>query len=497
MLLRWRSTVLLLSAKSRAIALFGRPAATWRSTSSSRLVNPCSGPETALRTSVSTRATSGSARRSEESAACSVQLQRRGFLVSQHAAGLCDQHAHTRSFVRRLELPPCLVRVPQPAKGRIRLPLRQFQRAVVLGGKRVEQTAVVALRGVFEFATGFPRLLEVSVRKEDLHAGGEQPGAAGRIRGLRERAANCADRSGCLALGMPQQREPRLWLVTGSRGLSKCGLGLIEPALQAIHLALAVQRVTHGGSVHRLREACRHPPRFLKRRAPLAAQLHEFGAMDQALPSVRHHLRLLLAPSRQCLRPGLGAAHLEKVLAVGNDAAVRQSGHDRRQLARRDRHHHFIQQAQAFLDAAHPHQSVSALVRGEGEEIRIAVTLRDALRFRCNVRHALPVALPRALQQHRYQQVTVLHVVAGSAIGETLRAPEPAGRVAGPSARRKIDPGPERTARSAWQVAGVLVCTMRPLQVLEVIFGTPKHVGGEGQMLQVLRVKGTLPVCLR
>src|SRR5678815_2787639 len=41
MLLRWRSTVRLLSANSRAIALFGWPAAMWRSTSSSRWVSPC------------------------------------------------------------------------------------------------------------------------------------------------------------------------------------------------------------------------------------------------------------------------------------------------------------------------------------------------------------------------------------------------------------------------------------------------------------------------
>jgi hypothetical protein len=106
---------------------------------------------------------------------------------------------------------------------------------------------------------------------------------------------------------------------------------------------------------------------------------------------------------------------------------------------------------------------VSALVRGEGEEIRIAVTLRNALRFGCNFGHALPRALPRALQQHRDQRVTVFHVAAGSAIGETLCASEPASRVAGASARRKIDPGPECTARCARQIAGALVCAMRPL----------------------------------
>lgn len=98
--------------------------------------------------------------------------------------------------------------------------------------------------------------------------------------------------------------------------------------------------------------------------------------MDQAQTHVRHHLRLLLAPSRQRLRPGLGAAHLEQILAIGDDAAVHETGHNRRQLARRDRHHYFIQQAQAFLDAAEPHQRVSSLVCGEGKEIRIAVTLR-------------------------------------------------------------------------------------------------------------------------
>ena len=112
------------------------------------------------------------------------------------------------------------------------------------------------------------------------------------------------------------------------------------------------------------------------------------------MPRVRHHFRLLLAPSRQSLGPSLGAAQLEHILAVGDDAAVHQPRHDRRELAGRDGHHDFIHESQALLDAAQPNQRMSTLVRGKGEEIRFAVTFGDALRFLRNIRHAFPVQFP-------------------------------------------------------------------------------------------------------
>ena len=194
-----------------------------------------------------------------------------------------------------------------------------------------------------------------------------------------------------------QQREPRLRLVTGSGGLAIPGLGLVEVTPQAVHLALPIQCVTRGGTVHRLRESCLCPLRFLQRQAPVAPQLNDLGTMDQALPCVRHHFRLLLAPFRQSLGPRLGAAQLKYVLAVGDDAAVHQARHDRGELAGRDGDHHFIHESQALLDAAQPNQRMSTLVRSKGEEIRIAVTFGNALRFLRNIRHALPVLFARTL----------------------------------------------------------------------------------------------------
>lgn len=73
--------------------------------------------------------------------ACDVQLQRRGFLVPEDAASLCDKHAHARGFVRDLELPPCLEGPPQSTERRFRLSLGEFG-LVPLG----------ACRGFYEFS---------------------------------------------------------------------------------------------------------------------------------------------------------------------------------------------------------------------------------------------------------------------------------------------------------------------------------------------------------
>ena len=77
--------------------------------------------------------------------ACGVQLERRGFLIPEDATSLCDQHANARRFVGDLELPPCVEGPPQSTERRVRFSLGEFQRTAGVGGKRIEQFASAAL----------------------------------------------------------------------------------------------------------------------------------------------------------------------------------------------------------------------------------------------------------------------------------------------------------------------------------------------------------------
>ena len=103
-----RSTVLSLRTSSAAIALLVSPAATRRSTCSSRAVSPCA---VARRRRAAERVDAGEVRRRAklcEDLAGGLELQRGRVVVAQRTAGQPHEHARASRLVRRLELAPRL-----------------------------------------------------------------------------------------------------------------------------------------------------------------------------------------------------------------------------------------------------------------------------------------------------------------------------------------------------------------------------------------------------
>ena len=135
MLLTWRSTVRSLRTSSAAIALLVCPAATRRSTSSSR----------------------------------AVRLERSRVGVAQRTAGDADQRARASRLVGRLDLLPRTPRAPQGGQGRASLARGEGDRASRLGGEGRKHTRLLRVPGAI-------KLIRTAPRRVDLARGAERCG---------------------------------------------------------------------------------------------------------------------------------------------------------------------------------------------------------------------------------------------------------------------------------------------------------------------------------
>ena len=86
-------------------------------------------------------------------------------------------------------------------------------------------------------------------------------------------------------------------------------------ALQAVELSLLVERLPGRRPVHRLLAAFAGQARLLERVAPRAVELHDPGAMREAPAGEGDHLRLLVAPAGEGIRPFVRAPRLEGLFA--------------------------------------------------------------------------------------------------------------------------------------------------------------------------------------
>jgi hypothetical protein len=110
-----------------------------------------------------------------------------------------------------------------------------------------------------------------------------------------------------------------------------------------VHLALAVRGLAAGQLVQGTpRQLLVEPTQFLERLIPGAAECHDLGTVHQAETFVGHHFGLMLAPSRQGDRPLPDPPKLVDTAAECDRVAVHNPRDDRRQLARRDRHHRLV-----------------------------------------------------------------------------------------------------------------------------------------------------------
>ena len=91
--------------------------------------------------------------------------------------------------------------------------------------------------------------------------------------------------------------------------------------------------------------------------------------MHEARARERHDARLLIAPRGQRRGPLACATRLVGLLAAVDQAAIDESGDDRRQLPRQRRDHGLVQLAEPFQHALLPDQIPALIHQGDREQI--------------------------------------------------------------------------------------------------------------------------------
>ena len=238
MLLTWRSTVRSLRTSSVAIALLVRPAATRRSTSSSRAVSPWTSRAAAGSPRASISANAGAAPSPVKAVPRSGELHRRGVLVAEGAAAPGHQRARPGGLVRRVQLLPALRRAPERHQRPLGVALGEQQRSARLRRDRIEHPTLVVGGDPPELVAGGASLVHLSRREHDLDGCRKEAGAGRSLGGLRENAADRGRRGACLPLGEPQQREAGLRLAAALARLSVRVLGRREVTAEPVYLAL-------------------------------------------------------------------------------------------------------------------------------------------------------------------------------------------------------------------------------------------------------------------
>ena len=136
-------------------------------------------------------------------------------------------------------------------------------------------------------------------------------------------------------MGEPHEGEPWLRLAAEATCPPVGILRLPEVSAQAVHLPLPVCGMTKRSLVQdSLRELLCDATCLVECVRPGAAQSHDLGAMHEAEPPVRHHVRLLLTPARQRLGPLTRAPELVDVATERDGVAVDDARH-RSAIARR------------------------------------------------------------------------------------------------------------------------------------------------------------------
>ena len=192
-------------------------------------------------------------------------------------------------------------------------------------------------------------------------------------------------------------------------------------------------------------------------------------------------------------RPLAGAARLVRLLAAVDQAAIDETGDDRRQLARERRDHGLVQLAEALLHPLLPDQIGALLHQGDREQIRIAETRGDLGRRGGGGAGGLQIARRPVLEIGCEQQIALLDTVA-PLFEQPLGAREPARGARDLPAEHEVHADPEGAADSRQILSAIEVALMRTLQRAQLLLVAAQHVRDGREQLQVPRCERRLPI---
>ena len=219
--------------------------------------------------------------------------------------------------------------------------------------------------------------------------------------------------------------------------------------------------------------------------------------MDPAAAGERDEVGLLVRPGAQGQRPLTRPADLEDLLTGEDHAAVDDSEHERREVARRRGHHRLVEEPESFANAAGPHEHGSLRVQAHREEIAVAEALGDGRRLTCERGSRFEVASGFESEHGRDHQVPVLDRVPRLPVEQPLRAAQPAVGGCDHPAKTEIHPDPGRRADRTLRLAALEVPMVRALQNRNRLVVATEHQLGHGQELEILGLERSAVVRAR
>jgi hypothetical protein len=228
-----------------------------------------------------------------------------------------------------------------------------------------------------------------------------------------------------------------------------------------------------------------------QRVGPLAAQLHDLGAVDQALPAEEPQPRLAGAPAAQRHGPLVRPPQVTHVPARDDDAAVDDAGDQRRDLVGRHTDHRLVQRRQAARDLCHRHQRLAAAEPAQCVQVGVAEPVGDPGDLYEPQVGGSRVPAAQRVQGRRDQQVAALGAVRAGALPEVACPGQPAARLRGPTVPVQEHGQPEGAADGGSDLPGVRPRLRGTLQRRQGDRHGPAQGGGERQPLEVVRSQAT------
>ena len=331
--------------------------------------------------------------------------------------------------------------------------------------------------------------------EHDLDQRGQHLGPGRAALRLVQRGADRRGRGSDLTLRQPQQGQPGLRGVSLLAGLAVGLLGLGVPATQPLQLGQLVEgHPDHPWWPRRVGEPVARPTRLLQGVRPGAEELQDLGAVDQALTTERHQVRLGRAPATQRRRPLLGPADVEGLLAHRDHPAVGDACDDRRHFAGSDGDHYLVEQCHALRGLAQPGQRLTSAEPRERRQILIAEAVADlgGLAERGVGRRG--VTSGKAPNRDRQEQVPLLGTVQLTIVEQPPGSGEPAAAAGKLAPVQQREAQPERAPGAPRHITRVQPPLKRTRPRVGAVVVPADQVGSHRKPFEIRRLEWCLTV---
>ncbi len=364
-----------------------------------------------------------------------------------------------------------------------------------MGGHGIQERRVKIGGDLRQLIRGYACRLDVARGQDDLDVGGEHPGPGRAVLRLIQRGADRGRRDIDLTLREPQLRKTRLRLPSRLEGLPVAVLGLRELPAQPVQLGLLVAgHADHHRRAGGITKPVAGLPHFVHGIGPRAVELHELGAMHQALTAERHQIRLGIAPAGQRRGPLLRPAQIEDLLTRRDHPAVGDPGNHRGHLAGGDRHHDLVEQCDTLGRRCQPDQRLTPAKPGQRLQVRVTETPADLGGPAEGGARGRGIAARHTLQRGRQKQIPLLDTVQIAVVKQPPGPGEPAAAASQLTPVQKREAQPERAPGRPRRITKVQPFVIRPRQDARTVVVPAGQVSGHRKPFKILRRKRYLMI---